>query len=224
MNKKWIGLILMGLSGISFSQEMPGICDAVYCRPYVGVEIQHRGIDFKASADDVYIRPNYISHKSMQGHLFAGIKLDENFSVEIGSYLSQNLIQPDPYTRVGLKGQKITFLKYFPVSESNFSVMVGGGITHLDACFENLQPIPVWVSAAKQEAIRNANNLLPFEKINIRKEIMHLKLGFHQMMTKNFALRANVLWENTTHFKSDIHNIRGKDSITYSLGTVWYFY
>jgi len=207
--------------------------------PYVGLDAQVRYMPFKEN-----FGKNLFKKYSPQGNIYGGLRLHENFGVELGYELNKKkskttdvhqgdgqlggVVNPDPdvetyISKVKIKGWHFDLVGYYPVNlygecQTDLIASVGLGVKTLTADND-------WsaYNGVPNTAAFRAAQYRSFKK---RKTTFRLAAGVQQLVTENFGVRALVGWENTGRFKAikSIQSPNGSSSISlkntfqYSLG------
>lgn len=234
--KKVLALAVTGSAMLAASSAMALVESKWHFKPYVGIDIERRELNFERGFGD-----NLFKHYYNQGNLYLGLRIHEYFGIE-GGYEAVNRtshrlgLHPgallaggtvpiiinandiDIYNSTAkLQGSYIDCIGFFPISEKYKLTLIGmAGIARLKAqCVITLLSIETDFGSIE---LRESNVLLK------KKNILRFGFGLQHMIKQNIGIRAMLKWENTNKFQiknpeNSIQTIKMKNSFFYSLGT-----
>lgn len=228
--KKVMPVILFAAS----SQAMAFGMDDV--EPYVGIDFQNRHMDFHKNEGSQFFKKN-----SLQGDLFLGVKLHENFGVELGYEQSQrkkrNVSVNAGEANLGgtTFGANGTYQSQSKVQGFHLDAV---GFMPIDSVAKDVTLFAkVGIAKLKAKLKRDLTSINgnPTSSVDVfnqkdSKYVLRLAAGAQYLITPNVGVRGSVGFEKTSNLQpyfltttGQKRTVKFKNSFIYGLGVFYKF-
>jgi len=232
------GLLLTGASVAFASEGFFRDFNPDTLNVYVGADLQNRHMPYKSGEGSQFFKKD-----SLQGNLFLGLRLHENFGVELGYEQTQRkkrevtLLPGDQtlggvvgisqgfQTRAKLAGFHLDLMGFLPLEGycKDLSLFAGIGVARLKAKLERTN---VAVGGVQFPPVTQS-----FDEKN-SKYVARLTAGAQYLLTENLGVRGILNYENTSRIQPQstspdgtrVVKVKLKDSFSYGLGVFFKFW
>lgn len=204
--------------------------------PYVGIDFQNRHMDFHKNDGSQFFKKN-----SLQGDLFLGVKLHENFGVELGYEQSQRKKRNTSFS-VGdanlggaTFGQPATYASQTKIQGFHLDAV---GFMPIDSVAKDVTLFAkVGIAKLKAKIKReltsvggNPTSITSLFNQKDNKFVLRLAAGAQYLITPNVGVRGSVGFEKTSNLKpytvldnGETRTVKLKNSFIYGLGVFYKF-